>query len=233
LRHVLRLDPEIIKLDREITNGIEHDPGRAKLVGGLIAGASAVSTVVVAEGIETGAQLERLLDLGVRGGQGYFIGRPTELHDALEAGAMAMASVRSRPETTPFPTAPRLALCGARILVVDDSPSHRFLIRTVFELEGAAVYDAATAGAAVDAIDDLHPDLVLLDVRLPDGTGFDVLEHLRRTSDVPALFVTAASAVSDRVAGFDLGADDYLLKPFSPQELVARVHSVLRRRAAI
>ncbi|MEN3271631.1 MAG: hypothetical protein V7636_392, partial [Actinomycetota bacterium] len=72
LRHVLRLDPEIIKLDHEITRGVEHNAGRAKLVGGLIAGASAVSTLVIAEGIETETQLRCLLELGVRGGQGYF-----------------------------------------------------------------------------------------------------------------------------------------------------------------
>jgi two-component system OmpR family response regulator len=101
----------------------------------------------------------------------------------------------------------------------------------VFELEGAAVHEASTAAAALQAIKDVEPDLVLLDVRLPDGNGFDVLEHIRRTTDVPALFVTAATAVSDRVAGFDQGADDYLLKPFSPDELVARVDAALRRRS--
>jgi EAL domain-containing protein (putative c-di-GMP-specific phosphodiesterase class I)/ActR/RegA family two-component response regulator len=230
LRHVLRLDPEIIKLDHEITRGVEHNPGRSKLVGGLIAGASAVSTLVVAEGIETEAQLRCLRELGVRGGQGYFIGRPTDLQSAIEAGADAMAALQPVPGPTPAPPQPRLALSGARILVVDDSPAHRLLIRTVFELEGAAVHDAATAAAALQAVKDVEPDLVLLDVRLPDGTGFDVLEQIRRTSDVPAVFVTAATAVADRVAGFDQGADDYMLKPFSPDELVARVDAALRRR---
>jgi EAL domain-containing protein (putative c-di-GMP-specific phosphodiesterase class I)/CheY-like chemotaxis protein len=232
LRHVLRLDPEIIKLDREITCDVEHDAGRSKLVGGLIAGASAVSTLIVAEGIETEAQLRRLLELGVRGGQGYFIGRPTELHSAIDSGTAAMASLR--PEHVPNlpPPQPRRALSGARILVVDDSVAHRVLLRSVFELEGAAVHEASTAAAALQAIKDVEPDLVLLDVRLPDGNGFDVLEHIRRTTNVPALFVTAATAVSDRVAGFDRGADDYLLKPFSPDELVARVDAALRRRSS-
>jgi EAL domain-containing protein (putative c-di-GMP-specific phosphodiesterase class I)/CheY-like chemotaxis protein len=230
LRHVLRLDPEIIKLDHEITRGVEHDPGRAKLAGGLIAGASAVSTLVVAEGIETEAQLQCLRELGVRGGQGYFIGRPRDLQSAIDDGRVVMASLEPRSAPTSAAVGPRHALSGARILVVDDSPAHRLLIRSVFELEGAAVHDAATCAAALQAFQDVEPDLILLDVRLPDGTGFDVLEHIRRTSDAPALFVTAASAVSDRVAGFDHGADDYVLKPFSPDELVARVDAALRRR---
>jgi EAL domain-containing protein (putative c-di-GMP-specific phosphodiesterase class I)/CheY-like chemotaxis protein len=231
LRHVLRLDPEIIKLDQEITRGVEHDAGRAKLVGGLIAGASAVSTLVVAEGIETEAQLRRLLELGVRGGQGYFIGRPTDLSAAIETGQTAMASLRPEDAPTVAQPEPRRALSGARILVVDDSAAHRLLLRSVFELEGAAVHEASTAAAALRTVRDIEPDLVLLDVRLPDGNGFDVLEHIRRTTNIPALFVTAATAVSDRVAGLDQGADDYLLKPFSPEELVARADAAIRRRS--
>ena len=233
LRHVLRLDPEIIKLDHEITRGVEHDSGRAKLVGGLIAGASAVSTLVIAEGIETEAQLNRLLELGVHGGQGYFLGRPAGLEQAIIDASAAVSSFPAATTSTPSRPEQRRALSGARILVVDDSSAHRSLIRTVFELEGARVYDVATAAAAFEAITETTPDVVLLDVRLPDGSGFDVLERIRRTTDIPVLFVTAATAVSDRIAGFDIGADDYLLKPFSPEELVARVDAALRRHFAI
>ena len=229
LRHVLRLDPDIIKLDHEITRGVEHDSGRAKLVGGLIAGASAVSTFVIAEGIETEAQLNRLLELGVHGGQGYFLGRPAGLEQAVSDAAAAVSSLQTVNNSEPLRREQRRALSGARILVVDDSPAHRSLIRTIFELEGASVYDVASAAAAIEAVTETAPDVVLLDVRLPDGNGFDVLERIRCTTDVPVLFVTAATAVSDRIAGFDKGADDYLLKPFSPEELVARVDAALRR----
>jgi EAL domain-containing protein (putative c-di-GMP-specific phosphodiesterase class I)/CheY-like chemotaxis protein len=230
LRHVLSLDPDIIKLDREITAGVDHDAGRAKLVGGLIAGASAVSTVVVAEGIETETQLQCLRHFGVRGGQGYFIGPPSDLASAVHDAEVALAGLKPAYSSPAPPRRPRDAISGARILVVDDSPAHRMLIRSILELEGAVVYDAATAAAAVRLADNLEPDLVLLDMRLPDGTGLDVLEHLRCTSGAPALFVTAATAVSDRVAALDQGADDYMLKPFSAEELVARVDSALRRR---
>jgi CheY-like chemotaxis protein len=228
LRHVLQLDPDIIKLDQEVTRGVEHDLGRAKLVGGLIAGASAVSTLVIAEGIETEAQLTRLLELGVRGGQGYLLGRPTDSRDAVSAPSALLASL---PPRVSQPRAPRSrrSLSGARILVVDDSSADRYLIKTTFEFEGAAVQEVATAALAFEALADAPPDLVVLDVRLPDATGFDVLDHIRRTIDVPVVFVTAATAVSDRVTGFDEGADDYLLKPFSPEDLIARADAVLRR----
>ena len=98
-------------------------------------------------------------------------------------------------------------------------------------MEGAAIDEAATASAAVSAVQAKVPDIVLLDIRLPDGNGFEVLDHIRDTADVPVVIVTAATSVADRVAGLDGGAEDYLLKPFSPEELVARVDAVLRRRS--
>lgn len=231
LRHVLRLDPEIIKLDQEVTLGVDQDVGRAKLVGGLIAGASAVSALVVAEGIETEAQLVRLLELGVRGGQGFFIGRPTELQQAITAANNAVTALHRPVTRAPsLPQRSRPALREARILVVDDSVAHRALIRTTFELEGATVHEAATATAALRAVEAVRPDVVLLDIRLHDSNGFEVLAQIRHIADVPVMIVTAATAVSDRVAGMDEGADDYLLKPFSPDELIARVDAILRRR---
>ena len=130
----------------------------------------------------------------------------------------------------PFRGRSRPTLGRARVLVVDDSVAHRSLIRTTFEMEGAAVEEAATASAAVSAVQANCPDVVLLDIRLPDGNGFEVLDHLRRTADVPVVIVTAATAVADRIAGLDVGAEDYLLKPISPDELVTRVDAVLRRR---
>ncbi|MGH9085145.1 MAG: EAL domain-containing protein, partial [Acidimicrobiales bacterium] len=154
LRHVLRLDPEVIKLDGEVTMGVDQDLGRAKFVGGLIAGASAVSALVVAEGIETESQLARLLDLGVRGGQGFLLGRPTELQLAIADGnktATALAPMETTLRAASRKT--RSALTRARILVVDDSVAHRVLIRTTFELEGATVGEATTAAAALHAVE--------------------------------------------------------------------------------
>ena len=99
------------------------------------------------------------------------------------------------------------------------------------------LFGASNLQLAYDLIDDDTGDPVPEMERrlhvLLDGNGFDVLEHIRRETNIPALFVTAATAVSDRVAGLDRGADDYLLKPFSPGELVARVDAALRRRSGL
>jgi DNA-binding response OmpR family regulator len=91
------------------------------------------------------------------------------------------------------------------------------------------VHDAASVADALRVFGHVKPDLVVLDMQLPDGNGFDVLEHIRSRGDVPTLFDTAATGIEDRVAALDRGADDYLLKPFSPEELVAPADAALRR----
>ena len=230
LRHVLRLDPEIIKLDREITVGVESDPGRAKLIGGLIAGAAAVSTLVVAEGIESEQQLLRLLELGVRGGQGWFIGRPTTLDEALACPISSLTALSPQPSPAAPLDRPRTSLAGAAIVVVEDAVAHRRLLRTTFEAEGASVTEAPTLASARALLRGARPDVVLVDVRLPDGSGFDLLAELRQRAQPPiVVFVTAASAVADRIHAFDGDVDDYVLKPFVPADLVARVDRLLRR----
>jgi len=123
----------------------------------------------------------------------------------------------------------RPALSEAQIVVVEDSFAHRHRVRITFELKGSSVHDAARVADALRVFDHVKPDLVVLDMQLPDGNGFDVLEHIRSRGDVPTLFVTAATGVEDRVAALDRGAHDYLLKPFSPEELVAPADAALRR----
>jgi two-component system, OmpR family, phosphate regulon response regulator PhoB len=118
---------------------------------------------------------------------------------------------------------------SATILVVEDEPPVRQLISRVLGTEGFTVVEAADALTAVARLADCSPDLVLLDVNLPGASGFDVLAHVRRDSDVPVIMLTGAGAEEERIAGLREGADDYVLKPFSPGELVARIHTVLRR----
>jgi two-component system, OmpR family, alkaline phosphatase synthesis response regulator PhoP len=115
------------------------------------------------------------------------------------------------------------------ILVVEDELSLARIIRDYLEHAGFKVEMAGDGDAALTLARTLKPDLVVLDLRLPKRDGLDVARELRRSSDVPIVMVTARGEESDRVAGLELGADDYVVKPFSPRELVARIRAVLRR----
>ena len=115
------------------------------------------------------------------------------------------------------------------MLVVDDEPMVREVVTRYLERDGFRV-DAAEDGlTALDLATAHPPDLLILDVMLPSKDGFSVLQELRKTSSVPVILLTARAEETDRVLGLELGADDYVVKPFSPRELSARVRSVLRR----
>jgi two-component system OmpR family response regulator len=119
---------------------------------------------------------------------------------------------------------------GSRILVVDDEPNITDLVAMALRYEGFDVETAGTGGAALKAVDAFRPELIILDVMLPDLDGFAVTERLQAArSKVPVLFLTARDAVEDKVRGLTLGGDDYVTKPFSLEELVARVRVLLRR----
>jgi DNA-binding response OmpR family regulator len=116
-----------------------------------------------------------------------------------------------------------------RILVVDDESTIREVVRRYLEREGFSVQEAADGYAALDAVQDAPPDLIVLDLMLPGIDGLTITQNLRQRHTIPIIMLTAKGEVSDRIRGLEVGADDYLAKPFSPQELVARVHAVLRR----
>src|SRR5574342_406108 len=116
-----------------------------------------------------------------------------------------------------------------RILVVDDEERMVRFIRLNLEHDGFQVNEAFNGKQAVQKLRDVNPDLILLDVMMPDLDGFDVLEMIREISTVPVIMLTAKGEEDDRVRGLELGADDYVSKPFSPRELVSRVKAVLRR----
>jgi DNA-binding response OmpR family regulator len=115
------------------------------------------------------------------------------------------------------------------VLVVDDEPGIIEMATAYLRRDGFVVRTAATGQRALDAVSTQMPDLVVLDLMLPDIPGEQVCVSLRRYSSVPVLILTAKSAEADRLRGLALGADDYLVKPFSPRELVARVRAILRR----
>lgn len=116
-----------------------------------------------------------------------------------------------------------------RVLVVEDEPSIAETIWYALRTEGFEVADAATGGEALAKLAAETFDCVILDVGLPDMSGFDVCRTLRQTTAVPILFLTARDGEIDRIVGLELGADDYVPKPFSPRELAARVRAILRR----
>jgi len=116
-----------------------------------------------------------------------------------------------------------------RILVVDDEERMVRFIRLNLEHDGFQVFEAFNGKQAIDKIRSNLPDLVLLDVMMPDIDGFEVLEMIRESNTVPVIMLTAKGEEEDRVHGLELGADDYITKPFSPRELVSRVRAVLRR----
>jgi len=115
------------------------------------------------------------------------------------------------------------------VLVVDDDPTVREVVVSYLRADGYAVVEAADGETALAVVGGDRPDLVVLDVMLPGVDGLEVCRRIRAGGDLPVIMLTALGEAMDRVAGLELGADDYLTKPFSPRELVLRVGSVLRR----
>ncbi|MEO6579383.1 MAG: response regulator transcription factor [Candidatus Limnocylindria bacterium] len=119
-----------------------------------------------------------------------------------------------------------------QILIVDDEPKILRLVHDYLEASGFTVATAATGEEALMRVRTEPPDLVVLDLGLPGLDGLDVTRSIRRSGDLPIIMLTARDDETDKLIGLELGADDYVTKPFSPRELVARVRAVLRRRAA-
>ena len=116
-----------------------------------------------------------------------------------------------------------------RILIVDDEPRMRHFVRMNLELEGFQVSEASDGLEALRKVREEMPDLVVLDVEMPRLDGLETLAEIRRTSPVPVIMLTVRADEGDRILGLDLGADDYVTKPFSARELVSRINAVLRR----
>lgn len=120
-------------------------------------------------------------------------------------------------------------MAKGKILVVDDERKILSLVRAYLEREGYRVIEATDGHQALEAFQRGTPDLIVLDLMLPEVDGLEVCREIRRTSEVPIIMLTARDEDADKLIGLELGADDYITKPFSPRELVARVRAVLRR----
>ena len=117
-----------------------------------------------------------------------------------------------------------------KILLVDDEPELRKLVIDILSDDGFSnIIDAGTVQTGLIFARQEKPDLAILDVMLPDGDGFSLMKKLRAFTNIPVIFLTAKDEAADKLAGLGLGADDYVVKPFLPQELLLRVHAVLRR----
>ncbi|MGQ0632694.1 MAG: response regulator transcription factor [Sporichthyaceae bacterium] len=135
-------------------------------------------------------------------------------------------------DTMPARTSGGEVVTRARVLVVDDEENIVELLSTSLRFAGFDVATAANGQQALDAVQSFAPDLLVLDVMMPDISGFGVVKKLRTSgSTVPVLFLTARDATEDRISGLTLGGDDYVTKPFSLDEVVARIRAVLRRTA--
>ena len=122
---------------------------------------------------------------------------------------------------------------SGQILVADDESQIRDVVRIALVRAGFSVAEAGDGRAALEMAERLSPDLIVLDIGMPEMDGLAVCRELRRSSDVPVLFLTARADEIDRVVGLEMGADDYVAKPFSPRELVARVKAILKRSAPV
>jgi DNA-binding response OmpR family regulator len=119
----------------------------------------------------------------------------------------------------------------ATVLIIDDEPLVREILARYLTREGFAVATASDGLQALERWQNEHPDLVLLDLMLPEVNGLEVFRRARETDDTPVIMLTAKGEEADRLVGLEIGADDYVTKPFSPREVVARVRAVLRRSA--
>jgi DNA-binding response OmpR family regulator len=115
------------------------------------------------------------------------------------------------------------------IVIVEDNENLREAVVRYLELEGFNVHDFGLIKEAERTLETIRPDLIILDIMLPDGDGFLFAKRIKTRADIPILFLTARSEESDRITGLELGADDYVVKPFSPKELVLRVKAILKR----
>lgn len=123
-------------------------------------------------------------------------------------------------------------MAGEKILLIEDESRIREMIREYLENEGFSIAEACDGVEGLKKFEDIKPDLIILDIMIPEVDGWSVCREVRRTSQIPVIMLTARGEEYDRLFGFELGVDDYIVKPFSPKELAARIKAVLRRSGA-
>ncbi|MHB8509109.1 MAG: EAL domain-containing protein [Candidatus Dormibacteria bacterium] len=231
LAYLKRFPLDELKIDKVFIDGLGQDPEATAIVAAVMGMAHALDLVVVAEGVETQEQVERLRALGCDVAQGYYYARPQPAPeiDALLAGEDAGKLLGPRgvgPSTRP-------SSGRERVLVVDDAADVRQLARASLAAAGFEVHEAESGEAAIALAGRLRPHCIVLDVHLPGISGLEVCRMIRadpNNSGITIVMLTADTEASEKVQAFALDADDYIVKPFSPRELVSRVTSSMRRR---
>ncbi len=165
----------------------------------------------------------------VNGVPGLFIVKSMDSCGSRNDGCFAAQLRKSYPVTNPLPDDGPAFNMANDILVIEDDPGIARIVRLYLERDGHSVTTAGDGVSGLNAARADNPDLIVLDLMLPKMDGMSVCRALRQESDVPIIMATARVEEDDRLAGLDLGADDYIVKPFSPRELAARVRAVLRR----
>jgi two-component system, OmpR family, response regulator len=120
-----------------------------------------------------------------------------------------------------------------KILIVDDDPHIRDIVRYALEQAGMTVFETENGAEGLQSVARLNPDLIVLDILMPEMDGLTMCRELRKTSETPILFLSSKDDEIDRIIGLEMGGDDYVTKPFSPRELVARVNAILKRRVPV
>jgi diguanylate cyclase (GGDEF)-like protein len=237
LAYLRRLPLDELKVDQSFVNGLGRDPEDTAIVAAVMGMSHALDLVVVAEGVETQEQLAVLQTLGCEYAQGYYFARPQhpdELRDLLIAEAEGTWVGHQAQLHTGAAHAPG-AHRSEQVLVVDDTADVRQLAHISLTAAGFEVHEAADGRGGLALAAQLRPDCVVLDVRMPDLDGYEVCRMLRAepaTSACTIVMLTGEASPDNKIQAFTAGADDYIIKPFAPRELVTRVRAAMRRRQA-
>lgn len=230
--HHLPIDE--LKIDRSFVNGLGINAIDSSIVAAVIALGQAIGCRVVAEGVETHDQLERLRDLGCDVAQGFFLGSPMPL-PAAHAYLARLNKAAAADEDGEAAVAPVASMFAGStdVVVVDDDPDHRALIRMSLKAAGLTTHEAADSNAGLELARQLRPACMLIDVSLPGFTGVDLCHFVRSEAELEHTAIVMVSGYDDgrtKANAFVNGADDYVTKPFAPRDLASRVRAAIRHR---
>ena len=227
--HHLPLDE--LKIDRSFVAGLGKNPIDTSIVGAVIALGQAIGLRVVAEGVETREQCDRLRDLGCDVAQGFFFASPMPL-----PAAQAFQARSGARQVLADGSAGRAGAGSNDVVVVDDDADHRALLRMSLRAAGMTIHEAVDGATGLAMARELRPACLLVDVSLPDFTGVDVCHFVRADESLDGTAIVMVSAYDDgttKANAFVNGADDYVTKPFVPRDLTTRVQAAIRHRHRI